>query len=104
MTHESGPTIRLRRVGIELRRIRESAGLSVHEAGRLLNRSPSSISKYENGQVRLWNRELDRILDHYDVKDPALRRGDPHVRAQPHSRPAADRGVRPSRHHGGPAW
>ncbi|MFF5265118.1 helix-turn-helix domain-containing protein [Actinomadura viridis] len=73
MTYDGEPTIRLRRVGIELRRIRESANLTIHEAGRLLDRSPSSMSKVENGQVKLWKRELERILDRYCVTDPVLR-------------------------------
>ncbi|MFD0851046.1 helix-turn-helix domain-containing protein [Actinomadura adrarensis] len=60
-------------MGIELRRLREAAGLSVQQAGELLCRSPSSISKYENGQVRLYRRELDRILDRYGLEDEALR-------------------------------
>jgi transcriptional regulator with XRE-family HTH domain len=73
MTYEGEPTIRLRRVGIELRRLREAAGLTIQQAGELLNRSPSSISKVENGQVRLYKRELDRILDRYGLDDQPLR-------------------------------
>jgi transcriptional regulator with XRE-family HTH domain len=57
------PTVRLRRLGNELKRIREEAGLSLDAAGLRLGRSASSLSKIENGRVALPRRDLTFILD-----------------------------------------
>src|SRR3954447_12321275 len=43
------PTIRLRRLGLALRRCREAAGLTPEEAADLLMRSSSSILRIERG-------------------------------------------------------
>jgi transcriptional regulator with XRE-family HTH domain len=67
------PTVRLRRLGAELKRIREDAGLSLDAAGVRLGRSASSLSKIENGRVVLPRRDLTYILDCYDVTDEPLR-------------------------------
>ncbi|HEX6471890.1 MAG TPA: helix-turn-helix transcriptional regulator [Streptosporangiaceae bacterium] len=67
------PTVRLRRLGNELKRIREDAGLSLDAAGIRLGRSASSLSKIENGRVVLPRRDLTFILDRYAVTDEPLR-------------------------------
>jgi transcriptional regulator with XRE-family HTH domain len=63
------PTVRLRRMGNELKRIREDTGLSLDAAGARLGRSASSLSKIENGRVVLPRRDLVFILDCYAVTD-----------------------------------
>ena len=45
------PTVRSRRVGAELRRLREAAGVTTAQAAELLNCSPAKISRIENGIV-----------------------------------------------------
>lgn len=67
------PTVRLRRLGNELKRIREEAGLSLDAAGIRLGRSASSLSKIENGRVAIPKRDLTFILDCYTVADEPLR-------------------------------
>ncbi|GAB3672162.1 helix-turn-helix transcriptional regulator [Actinocorallia lasiicapitis] len=58
---------------MELRRLREAAGLGPHAAARLLNRTVSSLSKLENAQRGIRRAALEQILDKYDVTDPNLR-------------------------------
>jgi transcriptional regulator with XRE-family HTH domain len=67
------PTVRLRRLGTELKRIRDELGLSLDAAEVRLGRSASSISKIENGRVALPKRDLIFILDCYGVTDQPLR-------------------------------
>lgn len=70
MPDEPRPTLRRRRLGVELRRIREEMGLTSHEAARLLNRTQSSLSKLETGQRGIRIAALEHILDKYGVTDP----------------------------------
>ncbi|WP_194293218.1 helix-turn-helix domain-containing protein [Actinomadura macrotermitis] len=60
-------------MGIELRRIREARGLTLVQAAKLLDRSPASISKIENGYTKFYRRDLDMTLDRYRVGAPAFR-------------------------------
>ncbi|WP_326828844.1 helix-turn-helix domain-containing protein [Streptosporangium sp. NBC_01810] len=67
------PTVRLRRLGATLRRLREAANLTLEEAGAQLERSLSSLSKIENGRVRIPPRDLRVILDFYGVNEEPAR-------------------------------
>ena len=67
------PTVRLRRLGIELRRLREAAGLTLEQAGVRLERTPSSLSKIETGRVNVRPRDLRVILDLYGLVDDKTR-------------------------------
>ncbi|HET6392272.1 MAG TPA: helix-turn-helix transcriptional regulator, partial [Blastococcus sp.] len=49
MTWSPGPVVTRRRLGGELRRLRESAGLKLEDVARRLECSPSKISRLENG-------------------------------------------------------
>ncbi len=69
------PTVRLRKLGTELHRLRESAGMTLQEASELLERSVASISNIENGQVRIPVRDLRVILDAYGVTEERKREG-----------------------------
>jgi transcriptional regulator with XRE-family HTH domain len=73
MAEVQRPTLRSRRLGMELRKMREALGYSTHAAGRLLNRTQSSLSKLETGHRGIRIPALLQILDAYGVKDPKRR-------------------------------
>lgn len=66
-------TVRLRRLGSYLRRLREEAGLTLEDASAKMERSPSSLSKIETGKVRVPPRDLHVILDAYSFEDQRVR-------------------------------
>ncbi len=59
------PTVRSRRAGSELRRLREAAGVSTAEAAEVLACSPAKISRIENGMSSVRVVDLRLLLDHY---------------------------------------
>jgi transcriptional regulator with XRE-family HTH domain len=63
------PTVRSRRVGSELRRLRETAGVTTAQAAELLNCSPAKISRIENGIVTVRVGDLRLLLDCYADQD-----------------------------------
>ena len=63
------PTVRSRRVGTELRRLREAAGVTTAQAADLLNCSPAKISRIENGIVTARVGDLRLLLDRYGDQD-----------------------------------
>ena len=63
------PTVRSRRVGTELRRLREAAGVTTAQAAELLNCSPAKISRIENGIVSVRVVDLRLLLDRYGDQD-----------------------------------
>ncbi|HZN73509.1 MAG TPA: helix-turn-helix transcriptional regulator [Micromonosporaceae bacterium] len=67
------PTLRRRRLGHALRRLRDKAGLTGDEAGARLERSGSWISRVEAGRVGLRTRDLTDLLDLYQLDDPQRR-------------------------------
>jgi len=67
-----GPTVQRRRLGIELRRLREAAGKSIEEVAEILECSASKVSRIENGQVTASPRDVRDMLEIYDV-DSAYR-------------------------------
>lgn len=67
MTDTAPSTVRLRKIGRVLRRFREESGHTLKTAGRLLERSASSLSSIENGVQWLRLRDLGHILDQYNV-------------------------------------
>lgn len=73
MPARPGPTARLYVLGRELRKLREDAGLNLEAAATRLERTVSSISKFENGKSALRPRDLRPILDAYGLKDPEQR-------------------------------
>jgi transcriptional regulator with XRE-family HTH domain len=66
------PTIRLRRLGLELRQRREAAGLNLEEAAVLLMRSASSISRIEKALHHAPVRDVEYFLGKYGVTDQAV--------------------------------
>lgn len=73
MADSPRPTVRRRRLGRELRRIRDEGGLTLESAARRLERTASSLSKIERGVQGLRHGELVFMLDTYSVTDPDLR-------------------------------
>ncbi|RAY10995.1 transcriptional regulator [Actinomadura craniellae] len=67
----SAPTVRLRRLGRAMRRIRETRHLTLEEAGAGMERSISSLSKFENGRIKLPARDVKAMLAFYEVDDQA---------------------------------
>ena len=63
------PTVRSRRVGSELRRLREAAGVTTAQAAELLSCSAAKISRMENGIVSVRVEDLRLLLDHYGDED-----------------------------------
>ncbi|MEU4924612.1 helix-turn-helix transcriptional regulator [Streptomyces parvus] len=73
MSDPSGPTVRRRRLGSELRRLRERAGLDQAAAAKHLECSTSKISRLEKGQGLAKGIEVRSLLDLYEVTDDAER-------------------------------
>jgi len=63
------PTVRSRRVGSELRRLREAAGVTTAQAAEVLSCSPAKISRIENGIVSARVVDLRLLLDRYGDQD-----------------------------------
>src|SRR5438105_1733696 len=61
------PTVRRRRLAAELRGIRESKGKSGDAVAAALRWSPSKISRYERAKTGLQPREVERLLDYYEI-------------------------------------
>src|SRR5260370_633578 len=67
MTVPGSPTVRRRRLAAELRGIRESKGKSGDAVATALKWSPSKISRYELARTGLKPREVERLLDYYEI-------------------------------------
>src|SRR5215472_15007940 len=67
MTEPGSPTVRRRRLAAELREIRESRGRSGDAVAAALRWSPSKISRYERARTGLQPREVERLLDYYQI-------------------------------------
>jgi transcriptional regulator with XRE-family HTH domain len=67
MTAPGSPTVRRLRLAAELREIRESRGMSGDTVAAALRWSPSKISRYERAKTGLQPREVERLLDFYEI-------------------------------------
>ncbi|WP_033215337.1 helix-turn-helix domain-containing protein [Kitasatospora phosalacinea] len=75
MSASVNPTVRRRRLGAELRRLRELRGMTAEEvAGRLMV-SQSKISRLENGRRSISQRDVRDLCDVYEVDDERVRAG-----------------------------
>ncbi len=70
MIAPGSPTVRRRRLAAELRGIRESKGKSGDTVAAALKWSPSKISRYERAKTGLRPREVERLLDYYEITGP----------------------------------
>ncbi|MEV6591546.1 helix-turn-helix domain-containing protein [Streptomyces acidicola] len=66
------PTVRQKRLGTELRRLREAAGLSGEQAAEALECSKGKISRVETGMSGIRAAELKALLQAYGVEDTDL--------------------------------
>jgi transcriptional regulator with XRE-family HTH domain len=62
-----------RRLGAELRALREQAGLTIDEVAKALECSVSKVSRLETGQGIPYRRDVRDLLDRYGITDPARR-------------------------------
>src|SRR6201992_4497409 len=61
------------RLGSQLRRLREAAGITPEQAGFEIRGSRSKISRLENGRVKLKSRDVTDLLTLYGVTDEDVR-------------------------------
>lgn len=66
------PTARQARLGAELRRLRESAGLVSRDVAAWLGTSQAQISNIESGKHGISEERLRRLAEHYSCNDTAL--------------------------------
>ncbi|MFD5755348.1 helix-turn-helix domain-containing protein [Streptomyces sp. NPDC127044] len=69
MTTRRDPTARQMRLAVELRRLRETAGLSGRQAAALLGVSPVQLSHIESGLSGVSEERLRRLASHYACED-----------------------------------
>lgn len=72
MPPRKNPTVRQKRLGAELRRLRESAGLSGEQAGDVLECGKGKISRVESGLSGIRPVELRVLLAAYGLDDQAV--------------------------------
>ncbi|MCX5255607.1 helix-turn-helix domain-containing protein [Streptomyces canus] len=72
MAPRSHATARQVRLGTELRRLREAAGLKAREAAGLLNSTSTQISQVELGFAGVSEERVRRLAAHYACTDEAL--------------------------------
>jgi len=69
-----GPTVRRRRLGAELRRLREAHSLKLEEVAERLGLAPSTLSRIETGKAPTKSAYLTAMLEMYQVSDPGARK------------------------------
>lgn len=67
MAMPGSPTVRRRRLAAELRTIREGKGKSGDAVAAALRWSPSKISRYELARTGMKLRDVERLLDYYQI-------------------------------------
>ncbi|SFC20123.1 helix-turn-helix domain-containing protein [Streptomyces aidingensis] len=72
MAANVNPTVRRRRLGQELRRLREERQMTAEEVAERLLVSQSKISRLENGRRSISPRDVRDLCGVYDVKDRKL--------------------------------
>ena len=69
----TGPTVRRRRLGTELRNLRESNGYKLEEVAAHLGVAPSTLSRIETGKAPTKSAYLNQLLEMYGVADQGQR-------------------------------
>ncbi|NSC22269.1 helix-turn-helix domain-containing protein [Streptomyces albus subsp. chlorinus] len=69
MASNVNPTVRRRRLGQELRRLREQSGMTAEEVADRLLVSQSKISRLENGRRSISQRDVRDLCGVYEVED-----------------------------------
>ncbi|NED11909.1 helix-turn-helix transcriptional regulator [Streptomyces sp. SID9124] len=70
---QHGPAVRRRKLGEELRSLRQASGLTSREAAGLLGWHQSKVSRIETGVSGVRPDDVNRLLDAYGMDDPKLR-------------------------------
>src|ERR1700731_3745459 len=68
-----GPTVRRRRLGSELRKLRDANGLKLEEVAGQLGVAPSTLSRIEAGKAPTKSAYLNQMLETYGVTDSEQR-------------------------------
>lgn len=68
-----GPTVRRRRLGFELRRLREAHSFKLEDAAERLGLAPSTLSRIETGKAPTRTAYLATMFEMYGVVDPVQR-------------------------------
>lgn len=63
------PSVQRRRLRMELRKARETAGLKQGDVAKAMDWSPSKLIRIEGGQVSISTNDLRALLAFYNVKD-----------------------------------
>ncbi|TQS42282.1 helix-turn-helix domain-containing protein [Cryptosporangium phraense] len=71
----TSPTVRRRRLGQELRALRESKSMTVEHVAKELDWSPSKVSRIETTAIKVGTVDLRALLDVYGVTDDEARKG-----------------------------
>jgi transcriptional regulator with XRE-family HTH domain len=71
VTVRRSPTVRRRRLGLELRRLREASGLTIEVVADRLECSSSKISRIETGHTGVTPRDVRDMLAVYGLTGPA---------------------------------
>lgn len=72
MPPRANPTVRQKRLGAELRRLREAAGMSGEQAGAVLECGQAKISRIETGRNGIRPIDLKALLKAYQVTNQPL--------------------------------
>lgn len=72
MASNVNPTVRRRRLGQELRRLRELKGMTAEEVAERLLVSQSKISRLENGRRSISQRDVRDLCGVYEVEDQRM--------------------------------
>jgi transcriptional regulator with XRE-family HTH domain len=72
MPDKISPTVRRRKLGVQLRTLRERAGLTIDEVAKQTRWSMSKISRMETARVGARQRDVDQLLTLYRVDDPEI--------------------------------
>lgn len=70
---QASPAVRRRRLGSELRRLRESRSLRLEDVAARLDVAPSTVCRIETGKAPTRTSYLAVMLDMYGIDDPAER-------------------------------
>lgn len=70
---QHGPAVRRRKLGEELRSLRQTSGLTSRDAAALLGWHQSKVSRIETGSSGVTPSDVTRLLDAYGVDDVQLR-------------------------------
>jgi hypothetical protein len=72
MPLRSTATARQERLGAELRKMREAAGITARDTARLLGTDPAKVSHIEAGRLGVSEERLRRLAAFYECSDAAL--------------------------------